>query len=1190
MRWKEVEKLYFKKIEMHGFKSFAEPVTIDFNEGITCIVGPNGSGKSNISDAIRWVLGEQSPKTLRGGKMEDVIFAGTASRKSRGMAEVTIVIDNKTGILPIDFSEVAITRRMYRSGESEYSINNSHCRLRDIRELIMDTGIGVDGYSLIGQGKIADIVSNKSESRREIFEEAAGIVKYRSKKSESERKLEATNVNLERVNDIVSEIEGRIGNLKDESIKAREYIGLRETFKDLEINITLKNIENVELKNEYIKDEISEASVNIDEVKDEKILLDKELSSGRERNEELEKLNDEARDKLLVSIEQINSLVNQTQLNQEKLATMGKDNERLEGEIKTIQAKLSTETTNLENLGLTKNNLDKKLTALELVLNAGINNCADMTEKLSKEAEEIDEKKNNIYRLHSSVSTKTAEKNSLLSLKATLDRRKEVISFDKNEYESSNKDTLFNFDKAEEEKKIIEEKFQTVKLSLIETKEQYNEAYLREKQLANELESIKFNIGQLSSRKKTIEEMESNYEGYNGAVKFIMKSQLKGIHGVIGELITVPSGFETAIETSLGAALQNMVCEDDSSAQSAILSLKENKAGRLTFLPISSIRGTGGTQDSGVKNSLGFKGFGVDCINFDPKYKKIMEYLLGRVVIVDNLTNAIRLSKSVQGSVRFVTLEGEIINSGGAITGGAFKNKTANLLERKAEIIKLGDNIEAANAKKTEILETLDKLRNRIEKDVSLIQNLDVSIRETELNLVSKNNEILALEKILNGLTSNQGKWLRELNSIEEEKTGADKMISEIDKYAEKIKEEIIDTEGKIENYIQEYEFKKRQLEIINEEIIKARIDVNSCESEKNNLESIVDRIKSSVQELSYEESIKESALAGLEKEKENLISGHVNIEDVVAGKEAEKNNLEEFISELIEERGKLNSSINEKAFRKDTLEEELSRLQSQKYELEIKQAKNETQLEGYKDKLWEEFEVSYIKAIEFKKKEFSMGTAVKESREIKNRMKELGEVNIGSIKEYDAVSERYEFLTVQRDDIVGAVDSLRKIIEDMDKIIRARFKESFDKVVENFELVFQEMFGGGHAQLLLEDETRPLESGIEIIAQPPGKKLQNLNLLSGGEKTMTAIALMFAVLKAKPTPFCILDEVEAALDDSNIDRFARYLKNFKDVQFTLVTHQKATMEHADVLYGVTMPEQGISKVISLKLGDKIDL
>jgi chromosome segregation protein len=1175
---------------MHGFKSFAEPVTIDFNEGITCIVGPNGSGKSNISDAIRWVLGEQSPKTLRGGKMEDVIFSGTASRKSRGMAEVTLVIDNKTGILPIDFSEVAITRRMYRSGESEYSINNSHCRLRDIRELIMDTGIGVDGYSIIGQGKIADIVSNKSESRREIFEEAAGIVKYRSKKAESERKLEASNVNLERVNDIVSEIEGRIGNLKEESVKAREYIGLRETFKDLEINITLKNIENIELKNEYMKDEISETSVNIDEIKEEKKSLDKEVHLGRERNEELERLNNEARDKLLVSIEQINSLVNQAQLNNEKLTTMGKDNERLEGEIDVINQKLLKEKSNLESLKVTKDEIDKKLTAFEIVLSEGIKKYADMTEKLSRDAEEIDEKKNNIYQLHSSVSTKTAEKNSLISLKATLDRRKEIVSFEKNEFEMSNKETLLNYDSAKEEKRIIEEKFQANKSEIMEIKGRYNQSNLREKQLATELESIKFNIGQLSSRKKTIEEMEANYEGYNGAVKFIMKSNLKGIHGVVGELIDVPSGFETAIETALGASLQNMICEDDNSAQSGILSLKENKAGRLTFLPITSIRGNGGFRDELIKKSNGFKGFGVDCISFNSKYKNIMEYLLGRVVIIDNLANAIKLSKNVQASIRFVTLEGEIINSGGAITGGAFKNKTANLLERKAEILKLGEDIDISILKKEEILKTIEKLRRSIEKDLLSIQSLDLSIRELELNLVSKDNEILSLEKILSGLTSNQEKWLRELNSIEEEKAGANKLISEIDKNVEDIKVEVKETEDKIEQFIAGYEDEKRKLEIFNEEIVKSRIEVNSCESEGNNLEVIVNRIKSTVDELSYEKSIKDSALSGLEKEKENLMSGHLNVEDIVSAKEKEKNNLEKFIEEITEEKGELNSSISEKMLRKDGIEEKLNTLQTQKYEFEIKLAKNETQLEGYKDKLWEEFEVSYIKAIEFKKKEFNMNVGVKESREIKCRMKELGEVNIGSIKEYDAVSERYEFLTVQRADILEAVDGLKKIIEDMDKIIRARFKESFDKVIENFEFVFQEMFGGGHAQLILEDETKPLESGIEIIAQPPGKKLQNLNLLSGGEKTMTAIALMFAVLKAKPTPFCILDEVEAALDDSNIDRFAKYLKNFSNVQFALVTHQKATMEHADVLYGVTMPEQGISKVISLKLGDKIDL
>lgn len=1182
--------MYFKKIEMHGFKSFAEPVTIDFNEGITCIVGPNGSGKSNISDAIRWVLGEQSPKTLRGGKMEDVIFAGTASRKSRGMAEVTLVIDNTTGILPIDFSEVAITRRMYRSGESEYSINSTHCRLKDIRELIMDTGIGVDGYSLIGQGKIADIVSNKSESRREIFEEAAGIVKYRSKKAEAERKLETTKVNLERVNDIVSEIEGRIGNLKEESIKAREYIGLRETFKDLEINITLKNIENVELKNEFIKDEISETAVKIDEIKDEKIILDKELSYGRERNEELEKLNNEARDKLLVSIEQINSLVNQTQLNQEKLTTMGKDNERLEGELDALTSKLAKEEANLENVGQTKVELDQKLLDYQSVLNEGAIRYAEMSGKISKEAEEIDEKKNNIYRLHSSVTTKTGEKNSLINLLATLERRKDSISFEKNEFEMTNKDTMLNYDKSKEEKNQIQKKFEEAKISLMETRQRYNQESGQEKQLSAELEQIKFSIGQLSARKKTIEEMENNYEGYNGAVKFIMRSNLKGIHGVVGELIDVPKGFETAIETALGAALQNMICDDDTSAQAAVLSLKENKAGRLTFLPINSIRLNGVNQDSRLKDAKGFKGFGADCIGFDQKYEKIMAYLLGRVVIVDNLANAVTLSKSVQGSMRFVTLEGEIINSGGAITGGAFKNKTANLLERKAEIIKLEEDIQHSGKKRTSLLEHLEKVRGSIENDLSTIRLLDGIIRETELDLVSKNNEVLSLENKLGGITVNQAKWAHELNSIDEEKTGADKMIAEIIDSIEKIKDEITKTEGDIENYISAYEGKKQQLELVNEAIVRARINVSSCETEKNNLDGIVNRIKTTVEELSYEKGIKETALRGLEKEKENLISGYSNIEEVVSKKEEEKANTELYIEELVEEKSRITLAVNEKSLRKDTIEETLNLFQSQKYELEIKLAKNETQLDGYKDKLWEEFEVSYIKAIEFKKKDFNMGAAVKESRETKNRMKELGEVNIGAIKEYDAVSERYEFLTVQRADILGAVECLRKIIEDMDKIIRAKFKESFDKVVENFELVFQEMFGGGTAQLLLEDESRPLESGIEIIAQPPGKKLQNLNLLSGGEKTMTAIALMFAVLKAKPTPFCILDEVEAALDDANIDRFAKYLKNFKDVQFTLVTHQKATMEHADVLYGVTMPEQGISKVISLKLGDKIDL
>lgn len=1182
--------MYFKKIEMHGFKSFAEPVTIDFNEGITCIVGPNGSGKSNISDALRWVLGEQSPKTLRGGKMEDVIFAGTASRKSRGMAEVTLVIDNTTGILPIDFSEVAITRRMYRSGESEYSINNSHCRLRDIRELIMDTGIGVDGYSLIGQGKIADIVSNKSESRREIFEEAAGIVKYRSKKAEAERKLDAANVNLERVNDIVSEIESRIGNLKEDSIKAREYLGLRETFKDLEINITLKNIENIELKNEYIKDEISEAQIKLDEWKEEKQHIDTERTSGRERYDELERLAGEARDRLLISVEQINSLVNQSQLNQEKLSTIGKDNQRLADEIENLSIKLEKEENNLESIQSTKKELEIKFVGCQENLQKLVALYAEMAGNISLEAKEIDDKKNSIYQLHSEVSAKKAEMNSLIHLKNTLDRRRASIFSEKNEFDENNKDVLLHFDITKEETEAIERQLEEDKRSLLVSRQEFEAASGKDKKFSGELEALKFQIGQMSSRKKTIEEMESNYEGYNSAVKFVMKSGLPGIYGVVGELIEVPKGFETAIETALGAGLQNMVCEDDSSAQAAIAALKINRAGRLTFLPVRSIKSTGSNQDATIISAPGFKGFGVDCVQFDSRYTGIMNYLLGRVVIVDSLANAIQLSKKASGSLRFVTLEGEIINSGGAITGGAFKNKSANLLERKAEIVTLEQEIQLATDRQKELVKQIGIIREQLEINVKKIQELDVHNRETELQLMAKKNQMETLKTQLGGVTATQEKWARELNNIDTEKNSADQMILALEKSVEILSDTIAETDKAIGEYLLQYEEKKQALENLNESIVKARIEVNACEGEKNNLDSIVDRISITVNEIIHDKEIKEAALEGLNQEKDRIVSGYSNIAEVVAEKETEKKKLEVYLEELTEEKSILNTALNDLMTRKDKMEEELSQLQTQKYELEIRQAKNETQLEAYKDKLWEEFEVTYIKAIEFKKREFNMGAAVKESREIKTRIKELGEVNVGAIKEYDAVSERYEFLTTQRADILGAVDSLKKIIEDMDKIIKARFKESFDMVVENFELVFQEMFGGGHAQLRLEDESRPLESGIEIIAQPPGKKLQNLNLLSGGEKTMTAIALMFAVLRAKPTPFCILDEVEAALDDANIDRFARYLKNFGDVQFTLVTHQKATMEHADVLYGVTMPEQGISKVISLKLGDKIEL
>lgn len=1182
--------MYFKRIDMHGFKSFAEPVSIEFNHGITCIVGPNGSGKSNISDAIRWVLGEQSPKTLRGGKMEDVIFAGTASRKSRGMAEVVLVIDNSNGILPIDYSEVAITRRVFRSGESEYYINNNACRLKDIRELIMDTGIGVDGYSLIGQGKIADIVSNKTESRREIFEEAAGIVKYRSKKAEAERKLDSANGNLERVNDIVGEIESRIGGLKEDSEKAREYLTLRDQYKELEINVTLKSIENIELNNEYLKDDIAELSYQIDELKDKRILLEKEITESRTRSEALEILSNEARDKLVKSIEEINLMVHDGKLKEEKLASMEKEEFRLNSEKEQFFQKLEKEEQNLQELTKSKIQIDIKVAELDQQLKEKLKIYSELLSKQGQVSTHIDEDKNSLFQVHSNISAKKSEINSLENLKSNLDRRKDQLMQEKDSADDHNNNILANQQSVIKERDELRNSLTDIAKQINNTKQKVQTAVLDEKNLTKKAEDNRLFISQLFSRKKTIEEMESNYEGYNYAVKYVMKNNFQGVFGVVADLIDVPQGYEIAIETALGAAMQNIVCQSDRDAQQIIASLKANKAGRLTLLPIDSMKSNAYSFDNQIKNAAGFKGLGVDCIEFDRKFKGVMEYLLGRVVIVDSLANAVKLSKQVSGGLRFVTLEGEVINSGGAITGGAYKNNTANLLERKAEIATLQEKLEQCESEKDKLTKALAEVREQLEKDSTSLQELEKGYREREMRLLSAENNISSYENSMKELSDGKNKRQRDLDAIQQEKDSADQMIANLTTEIEASQLRITELESRIDANLTAYDQAKELIEEANETITKARIDVTACESEKRNVDTIVERINQTVQEIKMDMEERNLSLKKLNEDRELMLCSGNGNDSMLREKEAAREHLEKYIEEITEERSNLTQQLNEKSSSRDSMEQKVTSCQDKKYELEIKKAKNETQLDTHKNRLWEEFEISYLQAIDFKKKEFNMNAAVKDIRELKTKIKSLGEVNIGAIKEYESVRERYEFLSGQRSDILQAMDSLKQIIEDMDRNIRAKFKESFDDIVINFEKVFQELFGGGQAMLRLEDETKPLDCGIEIIAQPPGKKLQNLNLMSGGEKTMTAIALMFAVLRSKPTPFCILDEVEAALDDANIERFAKYLKNFDNIQFALVTHQKTTMEHADILYGVTMPEQGISKVLSLKLGDKFEL
>ena len=707
---------------------------------------------------------------------------------------------------------------------------------------------------------------------------------------------------------------------------------------------------------------------------------------------------------------------------------------------------------------------------------------------------------------------------------------------------------------------------------------------------AKKLDDTRIRVSQLAARKKTIEEMEHNYEGYNGAVRFVMKAGMPGIEGVVGDLMKAPAGYETALETALGGAMQNIVCQKDGHAKEAIRSLKANKAGRLTFLPMESVKGGGVTVPGQVRQYAGYLGIGAELAEFAPQYQGIFNYLLGRVAVVDNMDSAIALSKIAGNGIRFVTLDGEIINAGGAITGGRYKNASANLLARKSEIAALAEQVETLQQAYQKGMHQNQERQARQEEISDQLQKMEEERRQKELEISALQAKIAAQRQNFRDVEQAGTKREKELLSIEHDSADMEKMLDELLREIERSEAGHREAETQLTQTMQALELLKTEAAEASEEITKARIAKQDQENQFSASEELLRRVCAAAEELRGQIAERETRLADMDKEKHEILFSADNSEELFQKCSSEKAELEDYIARLNTERASLTAALNAKTDEQAALGETLRAYQDQKYQQEIRLAKNETQLDTLKEKLWDEFEISYAQAMTFKKEEFVMSTATKESREIKNRIRELGDVNVGAIKEYEQVSERYGFLTEQRADILEAMQELQTIIGDMDRTIRTKFKENFDQVVIHFEEIFKELFGGGQAELRLDDENHPLEAGIEIIAQPPGKKLQNINLMSGGEKTMTAIALMFAVLKTKPTPFCILDEVEAALDDANIDRFANYLKNFHEIQFAVVTHQKATMEHADVLYGVTMPEQGISKVISLRLGDDFDL
>ena len=1181
--------MYFKRIEMQGFKSFADPVTIELNDGVTCIIGPNGSGKSNISDALRWVLGEQSSKQLRGSKMQDVIFAGTATRKPKGMAEVTLVIDNSGGILPLEYNEVAVTRRMFRSGESEYLINGNPCRLRDIRELFMDTGIGVEGYSIIGQGKIADIVSTKPENRRQIFEEAAGVVLYKSRKTEAENKLKAASIDLDRVRDIIAEIESRIDGLKEDSEKATEYIGLRDRYKTLGINIILHNLSNLEINVREGKEELEELQTKLDETSARLANTEEELEAVRDSESDLSDEHSDLNAKLLKTIDELADITSGGKLNKERLINIEKDLSRIEEELGSAAERLEAERAELARLEEGEKSMDSEVGKIRAELEDAIIKLNDDSRKASSIVMQTEEIKSRLIDINNQNVTRNAEIKTLSNYRTTLEERRETLNEEfetRDRTDSENKENL----------RLIEQKIGENETELKSKKDRLDEVTDKIVTVAsgiekaiNEIDEISVKANQAIARRSTIEEMEANYEGYNNAVRAVMNAGRKGIIGTVSDIIDVPEGYETAIETALGNSLQNIVCEDDGSATKTIEWLKETGMGRATFLPVKSVRADKIAIDPDVRSANGYVGIASEMVGCDERYREIVDYLLCRVIIADDMEKAVRMSKMDIGGFRIVTREGEVINAYGAITGGRYRNRSANLLDRKKEISALKAKIdEYANESSalTSWKETLDRERTqlRAERDVLRAEITELDIAGSVLKADRDHAESLVRED--EGAAE---RYRSNIETLESDIERADSMIAGHRKSIEEAEKEYAEAEAKADALLKESDAMKPVIEEDNERIVALRVKIGESESRMFASNEMIERVRDVVTEL--EASIEDNTAARdqLVSDRDRLTASGEKSGGLERTLTKEKEELEGRIADI-------SAKIDEAKNRNDELlasqkkdREELESVRDERYRLEIKTAKNETLLDTQKDRLWDEFEVSYAEALDMKDENFAITSGNRESREIRLRLAELGDVNIGAIEEYKAVSRRYEFMTVQEADLTKAMAELDEIITNMDKTIKTRFKENFDRVVVNFEESFRELFGGGYAELRLEDETRPLESGIEITAQPPGKKLKNINLLSGGEKTLTAIALMFAVLKAKPTPFVILDEVEAALDEVNIGRFSDYLKRFENIQFALITHQKATMEHADVLYGVTMPEQGISRMLSLKLGDEFD-
>ncbi len=1181
--------MYLKRLELQGFKSFADKTILEFKPGITSVIGPNGSGKSNISDAIRWVLGEQSMKSLRGAKSEDIIFAGTQSRKSLGFAEVSIVIDNSDAKLPIEYSEVTVTRKLYRNGETGYFINKTPCRLKDILELFMDTGIGKDGYSIIGQGKIDEILSNKSEDRRHIFEEAAGIVKYRTRKQESEKKMEQTKLNLLRINDILTEIEGNIEPLKAQSEKAKQYLNLREELKNIEVGLFVYNINTYKEKLEQIiKDEEimtaqrnteNEKLTSIQSLKDS---LKQELDEITTQIEQMQNIGFESTNK----IEKINSEIG---ISKERIQNNIANKERLESEIQELKTRIGELQEEEKQRQEKKANLFQNKEKFEEELKQKETELAKLTKTLSDKELEIEAKKQKIetntdkkYEVLADINTQEANYENLEKRKKTLKIELENIISELDSTRDNKQELSKKFYEIQSKRNIVSNNLQQ------ETTEKES-CMNKIKDFEEEINKLNYQMNMKDARHKFLLETEKEKEGYIKSVKELLldcdkNPQLKkGMHGVLANLISVNKEYELAIEMCLGQALQNVVTETEEDAKKLVEHLRNNNLGRASFLPISSIRGK--RIENVISNGMkGVIGIASDLVKCDKKYTQIVLNLLGRTVVVEDMNIGISLAKMNNYSFRIVTLKGDVISSSGSITGGSVATKTVNILGRSREIEELEKEIKKLSKKIEEITLQKRKYLESITEVIEKVAGLEKELQDIEIVYAAENQKMVSIEENIYKLEQRRDKLKEEELSINKQKEESIKQKEEKEQEVEKLNSEIKSLSEEVEQFATVNKDNQKYIDDLNFDITNLKISVSSFIESEASIEEFVERIRQEILNNNNNIENKNNTLNQAIKENAELQTKIDNLNSEIEQIKAEVNNSSENIEKLKQLRTEKNELLDKKEEEITNQFSILEGLKEQIVKMDFKKTKLEQDIEQLINTLWDEYEITPNNAGEYKKPN-NIAQAQKEVSSIREKIKDLGSINIDSIEEYKKISERYDFMCEQRLDLENTVAKLRKVISEMTQTMEQQFKEKFEIINKNFNEVFIELFGGGKAELILTDEDNVLECGIDIRVQPTGKKLQNMMLLSGGEKAFTAIALLFAILKINPAPFCILDEIEAALDDVNVYRFAEYLKKFSQAsQFLVITHRKGTMEVADTVYGVTMEENGISKLLSMKL------